>query len=656
MGSITINIYDKDQTLDSQECLERYFEILENIQGSIAEFERKEYADFNKDWEELIKYINEQKKKLKICYDRNLLEIHLNSDADISGFYRKCNANPKCLNYISPQDKKLTELKDDTETSCEGRNCGKKVKAAKGKTGVKTPQLNEKGSVMKTLETQKSQGQGENHVDGKEPRQEQVISQDHPHVISLRPSVEPKSDGSEPKLDHHSNPHIPIDNPTQRLGIAPQPTHRALDSNPSDSSLQNSSEGDSPSIGTSQGKTPETVASQRDTRNSQTLNDNAHGKQAVGSQTYEEHTSVDKDAVVASATENRDVGTSISGNPGHRNPPPIVTDGAVDGSISLPSVGATGIRGTTELSGHAIYSVECTTGSALPGEVDTTKAAGNSPTDSKAADEVLGVEAKQDKVPCSENPCNNDSHQVFSVGTSCSEALSNCQKIQGNRDSSASVSNSAELQMDNSTQSKPHTEQEASDQGNELQKEKTRTDRESNQEVHSGKEHRSNMQQSQTQGGHEGSTEGLHHVNHETSEGGKQYLQDKHPQPTTCVPTSTINDGETLVSSQSNRSGAGATGEAVTTGSGNVLDIFNRLFSNVPYKEYIMMALVPLAIILLLTFLIKFTPLGTFFTKKKKKEQKKMNEKLQRVLSEYPAQMNERNIPFSYSPFAYSTQ
>ncbi|SCA83775.1 VIR protein [Plasmodium vivax] len=387
MGSITINIYDKDQTLDSQECLERYFEILENIQGSIAEFERKEYADFNKDWEELIKYINEQKKKLKICYDRNLLEIHLNSDADISGFYRKCNANPKCLNYISPQDKKLTELKDDTETSCEGRNCGKKVKAAKGKTGVKTPQLNEKGSLMKTLETQKSQGQGENHVDGKEPKQEQVISQDHPHVISLRPSVEPKSDGSEPKLDHHSNPHIPIDNPTQRLGIAPQPTHRALDSNPSDSSLQNSSEGDSPSIGTSQGKTPETVASQRDTRNSQTLNDNAHGKQAVGSQTYEEHTSVDKDAVVASATENRDVGTSISGNPGHRNPPPIVTDGAVDGSISLPSVGATGIRGTTELSGHAIYSVECTTGSALPGEVDTTKAAGNSPTDSKAADE-----------------------------------------------------------------------------------------------------------------------------------------------------------------------------------------------------------------------------------------------------------------------------
>ncbi|KNA02218.1 hypothetical protein PVNG_05541 [Plasmodium vivax North Korean] len=218
MGGITINVYDRNQALNSQDCIRTYFEIVDEIQGRIAAFEEKEHADFHEDWEQLIKYINEQKNELKICYDRKLLEIHLNSNEDIIRFYRKCNSNPKCRNYILPQDKELIELKDDI--------------------------------------------------------------------------------------------------PKQRLGTPSRPTHSALGSNPNDSSAQSGSERESPPTGIPQEKTSETAAPQRDARNSQTLNGNAHGSQGVDSQTDKIHPLVDEDASMETTTENHAEGTSVSGNHG----------------------------------------------------------------------------------------------------------------------------------------------------------------------------------------------------------------------------------------------------------------------------------------------------------------------------------------------------
>ncbi|KMZ85842.1 hypothetical protein PVBG_01352 [Plasmodium vivax Brazil I] len=650
MGGVTIKVYDKDQTLDTQECLRIYGKILDEIQGRIAEFNGKKHTDFNKDWEELIKYINEQKNELKTCYDRNLLGIHLNSDADINGFYRKCKANPKCLHYMSPQDKELIELKDGTETSCEGHNCGKQVKAAKGKAGEGTLHLNEKGSRMQTLETQKSQGPNGNPIDGKESRQKQVISQDPRDVISLRPSVEPNSDGSEPKGGHHSSDPGPTDIPIQRLGVPPQPIHSVLGSNPDNPSPQSGSEGESPPTGITQEKTPETIAHQRDSHDSQTLNDNAHGGKSVDSQTDKTHPPVDGDVSVDPNTENLAEGTSVSGKHDDGDSLHTVANRVGNERTSVPPVGTANVGSGVVASGDTPPGLNGIKHGTTISEGDVTKAADNASTDSKSSDDaILDAGDKQGKPPGREKPHNNDPSQVLSGGTSCTKVLPNGQKIQCNQDSSVSVSNSAELQRGNSTQSEPHTEQEATGRESQLQKEKTQIHEKSNQEVHSDMEHHSQTQQLQNQEGHQGSTQGLHHGNQETS-GGKHYLKDKRSQSTTCVPNSANNYVKTLERSQDNRSEAGDTGEAVTTGSGNVLDIINSFFLDAPYKEYSMMALVPLAIILLLTFLIKFTPLGTLFTKKK------MNEKLQRVLSEYPTQRDERNIPFSYSPFAYSTQ
>ncbi|VVA00233.1 PIR protein [Plasmodium vivax] len=73
-----------------------------------------------------------------------------------------------------------------------------------------------------------------------------------------------------------------------------------------------------------------------------------------------------------------------------------------------------------------------------------------------------------------------------------------------------------------------------------------------------------------------------------------------------------------------------------------------------PYIKYIINAVIALAILLLLILLIKYTPLRTIFTKKKRKKQNDMNEKLQRVLQQPSTESEQRRIPFSYSAFEYS--
>ncbi|CAI7721813.1 hypothetical protein, conserved [Plasmodium vivax] len=92
----------------------------------------------------------------------------------------------------------------------------------------------------------------------------------------------------------------------------------------------------------------------------------------------------------------------------------------------------------------------------------------------------------------------------------------------------------------------------------------------------------------------------------------------------------------------------------VPTGDNYHLNNISENDDVIPYQKYIINGLLPLVFIILLTLLIKFTPLGTLFTKKKRRKQKQMNEKLQRVLSE-PSATRERSVPFSYSAFEYST-
>ncbi|CAI7718369.1 PIR protein [Plasmodium vivax] len=84
--------------------------------------------------------------------------------------------------------------------------------------------------------------------------------------------------------------------------------------------------------------------------------------------------------------------------------------------------------------------------------------------------------------------------------------------------------------------------------------------------------------------------------------------------------------------------------------------IFDK-FSNViiKNKENVINTSIPMGIVLLLSLLFKYTPLWSILTKRKRKKQSHMNEKLQRVLQQPSIASEERSIPFSYSAFEYSS-
>ncbi|GAB69764.1 CYIR protein [Plasmodium cynomolgi strain B] len=153
MATVIVNFDNQRQTLDLGECLSIYSEIVGKIKGKIAEFKRKECADFKDECKQLIAHINEEKEKLKKCDTKSFPYFNLDVNEDIKRFYGICNANTDS-NYILPQCKNLTELKDDTQISYErNQDSVKSVKEPKGNTGEGISQLNEKDSQKINSET-----------------------------------------------------------------------------------------------------------------------------------------------------------------------------------------------------------------------------------------------------------------------------------------------------------------------------------------------------------------------------------------------------------------------------------------------------------------------------------------------------------------------
>ncbi|SCA60702.1 VIR protein [Plasmodium vivax] len=93
----------------------------------------------------------------------------------------------------------------------------------------------------------------------------------------------------------------------------------------------------------------------------------------------------------------------------------------------------------------------------------------------------------------------------------------------------------------------------------------------------------------------------------------------------------------------------------LTDGGGDKSGIFNKIFDAISNKDHIIQASVPMGIVLLLTILFKYTTLWRILTKRNRKKQSHMNEKLQRVLQQPSIGSEERSIPFSYSAFEYSS-
>ncbi|VUZ99786.1 PIR protein [Plasmodium vivax] len=97
-------------------------------------------------------------------------------------------------------------------------------------------------------------------------------------------------------------------------------------------------------------------------------------------------------------------------------------------------------------------------------------------------------------------------------------------------------------------------------------------------------------------------------------------------------------------------------GSELTDDDGGKSGIFNHIFNTMRQnKENVINTSIPMGIVLLLSLLFKYTPLWRILTKRKRKKQSHMNEKLQRVLQQPSIASEERSIPFSYSAFEYSS-
>ncbi|KNA02412.1 variable surface protein Vir18 [Plasmodium vivax North Korean] len=95
MGRIQIQNYDRKQILNEQECLNRYDELVKEIEPIIAEVNINDPDGFDK-WEEVNKQIQEKEKELNPCREKGFLSIYLYGDEDIQVFNKKCTENPEC--------------------------------------------------------------------------------------------------------------------------------------------------------------------------------------------------------------------------------------------------------------------------------------------------------------------------------------------------------------------------------------------------------------------------------------------------------------------------------------------------------------------------------------------------------------------------------
>ncbi|SCA83558.1 VIR protein [Plasmodium vivax] len=94
----------------------------------------------------------------------------------------------------------------------------------------------------------------------------------------------------------------------------------------------------------------------------------------------------------------------------------------------------------------------------------------------------------------------------------------------------------------------------------------------------------------------------------------------------------------------------------LTNDGGDISGILNKISNLIlNNQDNMIKASIPMGTVLLLSLLFKYTPLWTILTKRKRKKQSHMNEKLQRVLQQPSIGSEERSIPFSYSAFEYSS-
>ncbi|CAG9485153.1 unnamed protein product [Plasmodium vivax] len=244
MGRIQIQNYDRKQILNEQECLNRYDELVKEIEPIIAEVNINDPDGFDK-WEEVNKQIQEKEKELNPCREKGFLSIYLYGDEDIQVFNKKCTENPECPS--SPLNPKNipAPLKSKSVGPCEeGDRCNEgelKTTAHEVKAESRDGALT---SNAVKLEGQDSVEPGPNIAEGEESKQEQVLTQTQVGSNTHGSDAGPDNKASDAMVGQPSDkPGEREDQPQVQSAAAP-PENGELDDPPSSASAQCSSKGD----------------------------------------------------------------------------------------------------------------------------------------------------------------------------------------------------------------------------------------------------------------------------------------------------------------------------------------------------------------------------------------------------------------------------
>lgn len=565
MGRVTVVSYDVDTSLTKSSCVDKYIELLGDIEKKIEKLNIKEDTEFSKECDELVKYINTKNGELTECHKQNLLEPSFNFKEGMKGYINNYDKYYECLRKSASLVKESFELKISCE---EHQDCNKAV--ALTEEGEAETEI-ESSSPEDSSEAQGSLKLNQTKADEERSKEQSTILEFPPRKVSSDKAEGPDIQTSGQGADQYSNITGLTETPAQ-------PVHEGDHSTPKESEKQSSI----PSA---------EIDSNGDVDLSLTP----------------EASDLSKSISPTNSINDPYVDGEIEGNPEQLNSPPNVqslgskTD---DGNVHT-------IEGSGDDNSMGNVSDDLNQDRTVTQNADTAVRA-------TIATPAM-VQVTDDKGACSE-VFDGQTHrqQACQIGHIRAQSVPNS----GYSDTGLSLQNLASLNSgDYSSQNTTYTPSGKSGSVSKnlhvsvlsLEILSDSSPKVAPQKETCNKEGECPQERLQTPKGQNQKESSCHNQltlwekdtcpNNEESQQGKSYLE---------------------------------------MGGGSY-----ELSEEMPYKNYIQIGIIILAIILLLALLLKFTPLGFIFSNKRKKIRKNMQEKVQRVLLQ-PPYNNERNISMAY--------
>ncbi|KMZ88637.1 hypothetical protein PVBG_06126 [Plasmodium vivax Brazil I] len=294
------NFYNK---YGDGQCMNVYTSYKSDIQRAIDNFDKKNYANYYQEWENLNKYINEKNNKLKDCYTKRYITVTLIEDDKIKNFLNRCSKNRPCNNRPR-QTQRSTSSNPKTKGSCNGRSDCKEPatpKEAKHKTNP-TATVVESKAIRSS--TQNPDGQGKSHAAVPGSSKGSVNLQTQTSIDHSVPSDLADTKAPEQRGNTHSAGFGQTETHKQSASVFAAEKENIVDPHSSKASSQGISNGGFPSTGTVQLEVLETNKHQGGPLGSKDLIGKVHDERATVVECVEGKTISDNNCAKTSCAEN----------------------------------------------------------------------------------------------------------------------------------------------------------------------------------------------------------------------------------------------------------------------------------------------------------------------------------------------------------------